>query len=216
MNIPQCRAIAVRPRRRTYLRDLVITVVTLSAIVLMAGRVSAQEHAKPAVQDKWRVSEERSQMDNKKTVSLMLDSENLIQGHWGTTRPSLVVRCKDEMKTDVYVVTGTPTEIEPDTDYHSVREKLDNGAVQYSHSWLESTDHRALFYNDPSIDNIDPFADDYVADPSLQFAKNIAKASTLLFEFTPFEGSPQVARFDVRGLNAHLGKIAQLCRSAAQ
>jgi hypothetical protein len=45
----------------------------------------------------------------------------------------------------------------------------------------------------------------------VEFAKQLAGASTLTFWFTPFDGSPQVARFDLRGLDVHLHKLAEAC-----
>ena len=36
-------------------------------------------------------------------------------------------------------------------------------------------------------------------------------ASTLTFQFTPFDGTTQVTRFDLRGLDSHLHKLAETC-----
>ena len=46
--------------------------------------------------------------------------------------------------------------------------------------WSQSTDNEALF-----------------APNAVQMARNIAKAKTLRFEFTPFNASPVIATFDV-------------------
>lgn len=150
---------------------------------------------------KWHVTEQQSPMDDSKTAVLMLDSDDQIQGPLGTVRPSLIVRCK-EKSTDVYVTTGMAASIEHDfeggpSDYHTVRIRLDDGPAK-SARWSESTDQHALFA-------------DYGREDIVEFAKEIAAAETLTFEFTPFDGSPQVARFDLRGLDIRLHKVAEAC-----
>jgi hypothetical protein len=39
----------------------------------------------------------------------------------------------------------------------------------------------------------------------------MANAQTLLYEFTPFNSSPQQARFKLTGLSEHLPKVAAAC-----
>jgi hypothetical protein len=46
---------------------------------------------------------------------------------------------------------------------------------------------------------------------AMTLAKTLAKANTLTFEFTPFDGSPQVMHFDLRGLGSHLVRVAEAC-----
>jgi hypothetical protein len=151
--------------------------------------------------DKWHVTEEQSPMDDSKTVVLALDSEDKIQGPLGAVRPSLIVRCK-EKKTDVYVASGMAASIEHDfeggpSDYHTVRIRLDDGPAN-SARWSESTDHHALFAG-------------YGRENLIEFAKKLSGASTLTFQFTPFDGSLQVARFDLRGMDVYLHKVAEGC-----
>jgi len=76
---------------------------------------------------------------------------------------------------------------------HKVRARLDKGNPGPEYSY-ESTDHKALFTTD-----------------GVAYAKQLAAATTFTFEFTPFDGSPQVARFDVQGLRDHLNKVAEAC-----
>jgi hypothetical protein len=46
---------------------------------------------------------------------------------------------------------------------------------------------------------------------AIEYAKKIAGANTMTFEFTPFNGNPQVAAFAAEGLRVHLPKIAEAC-----
>lgn len=96
------------------------------------------------------------------------------------------------------MVTGMAASTEEDidggpSDNHKVRVRLDNvnAGLEY---WYESTDHKALFTTD-----------------GVAYAKQLAAATTFTFEVTPFDGSPLVARFDVRDSRDHLSKVAEAC-----
>jgi Type VI secretion system VasI, EvfG, VC_A0118 len=192
------------------LKKIGIVVAALLIALWILGRVltgpsrsnttsGAASPDQATAQDKWQVKEDRSPMDDSKTVMLILDSDDLVHGPLESRKPSLIVRCK-EGKTDVYVMTGMPTKIEEDFDggpseNHTVRTRFDAGEPAIDHFWRESTDHKALFV----LDGVD-------------YARQLAAVGTFTFEFTPFDGSPQVARFDLRGLNTHLGQIASACK----
>jgi len=163
-------------------------------------RSEAAESTPPPPPDKWQTSESRSQMDDSKTVVLSLDSDDQIQGPLGAVRPSLVVRCQ-EKKTAAYVAIGMAASVEAygefstaPEDSHTVRTRLDDANARTEY-WYESTDHKALF----------------AARDSIEFAKELTGANVFAFQFTPFDGSPQVARFDLRGLDVHLHKVAEAC-----
>jgi hypothetical protein len=79
-------------------------------------------------------------------------------------------------------------------DSHTVRTRLDDANARTEY-WYESTDHKALF----------------AARDSIEFAKELTGANMFAFQFTPFDGSPQAARFDLRGLGVHLHKLAEAC-----
>jgi len=181
---------------------LLLGAVILWVVGTMASnlhRPEAAESAPPPPADKWQISESRSEMDDSKTVVLALDAEGQIQGPLGAVRPSLIIRC-EEKRTSIYVVTGMAASVEEDSeggsrDYHTVRTRLDDAPASTEPYWSESTDHKALFTQYESIG----------------FAKKLAEAQTFTFQFTPFDGSPQVARFDLRGLDVRLHKVAEAC-----
>ena len=160
----------------------------------------------------WQVRVERSPMDDSKTVVLSLESEGLIQGPLGAVRPDLILRCK-EGKTAVYVLTGMAASVDRDfddthLDSHRVRTRIDDGAASYQ-QWGESTDHKALFADDSVYDAVGRVHS--YSGGAILLARQLREAQTFTFEFTPFDGSPQVARFDIRGLDAHLPKLAEAC-----
>jgi type VI secretion system protein VasI len=192
------------------------------------GWASSRSHKPVATQvveatptDKWHVTKGKSPMDDSKTVVLSLDSDNEVQGPLEAVRPALIVRCQ-EKKTQVYVVTGMAATVETDIDggprdSHKVGLRLDDRPATYD-SWGESTDHKALFAGDliwgEQWDSLIGMNAPKVVAYSggvVELAKKLTGASTLTFQFTPFDGSPQTARFDLRGLDAHLHDVAEAC-----
>ena len=134
-----------------------------------------------------------SSMDDTPTVSYHLEAENTISAWLKEPRPTLIVRCR-ERETDVFVVTQTAAN--PEIGLHNearVRIRLDDAAPRRQR-WSESTNNEALF-----------------APGAISLAKQLAKASTLRFEFTPFNSSSQVVTFDVRGFDRVIGEIAKPC-----
>jgi type VI secretion system protein VasI len=160
----------------------------------------------------WNMKIGRSPMNDSTTVVLSLESEEVIRGPLGVARPQLILRCK-EGKTAVYVVTRMAASVDRDLDdirldSHKVRIRLDEGAPSYQ-VWGESTDHEALFADDNVYDAVG--AVHSYSGGAILLARQLRQAQTFTFEFTPFNGSPQVARFDIRGLDAHLPKLAEAC-----
>jgi len=148
--------------------------------------------------DKWNVSEDRSPMDDSKTVVLSLDSDNTIDGPLGSKRPTLLIRCQ-EGKTEAYIDTGMAASVEQDFEggplyTHTVRLRLDQGDALTEH-WGGSTNDDALFSDGDQI----------------AFTKELADAQTLTFEFTPFDANPAIARFDLRNLSKHLPQLGASC-----
>ena len=196
---------------KTIIGTLVVGIAVLWIISAIRSHPAKRDtssivQASPA--DKWHVTEEQSPMDDSKTVLLTTDSDDQIQGPLGAVRPSLIVRCK-EKKTDLYVVTGLAADVERNSDggpsdSHKVGLRLDDAPATYE-SWTESTDHKALFASDliwgqqwdsllkMNVPQVVAYSEGVV-----ELAKKLSGAGTLTFQFTPFDGSPQVARFALR------------------
>jgi len=145
-----------------------------------------------ATAGQWQIKEDSSPMDGSKRIVISRDAENDIEGSLQSKRPSLIVRCQ-EGKTDAYIAAGMAASVEYDTDRHTVRLRFDDGKPTTQH-WDASTDHEALF-----------------APNAIQFARESASSKTLTFQFTPFDASPAVARFNLEGLAPYLQKAASAC-----
>ena len=143
--------------------------------------------------DEWTVTRERSQMDDSETVSLSLAAEAPIQGWLETFTPNLVIRCM-ERKTSLFVETGMSAQPEYGTlDGHTIELRIDDGR-KIVQQWTESTDNKALF-----------------APAAVKLARELGTANTVVLRFTPFNSSPQVATFSLRGISSHLGEVANTC-----
>ena len=194
----------------TFLAVVVLWIV--GAIVSHSRKTDAPQAVQASTGDKWQVTEERSPMDDSKTMVLTLDSDDLVQGPNGAVRPSLMVHC-EQKKTAVYVFTGMASSIEEGveggpSDFHKVGLRLDDSPAGYG-SWGESNDHKALFASDLIYDATGHAS--AFSGGAIKFAKELAQAGILSFQFTPFDGNTQVARFDLRGLDPHLHKLAETC-----
>ncbi len=104
----------------------------------------------------------------------------------------MVIRCQ-ENKTEVYVVTGTTASVEYATDSHTVRLRFDDEKPITQH-WSESTDSKALF-----------------APNAILLAKQLSDHNKFTFEFTPFQGNPAIAVFELDGISKHIGKVEKAC-----
>jgi hypothetical protein len=155
------------------------------------GEPNASYKAGPKAKPQWEFAEHISPMDGTKTQSLRMgavDSE--LPGY---TSGTLMIRCKGG-KTDLYIITGRPAEVEYGTDTNTVRIRLDDRKPATQH-WTESDDHEALFAPSP-----------------VGLAQEIAKAHTMLFEFTPFQDTKKLIRFDLEGLKNETERLAIPCR----
>jgi type VI secretion system protein VasI len=162
-----------------------------------ATNVNVSQENPVALPDKWKVKEDRSAMDDSKTIVLTLDAENTIHGPIGDRRPSLIIRCK-EGKTDAYVTTGMAASVEEDSEGgpsedHHVKLRFDSNP-SISDRWVESTNRSGLFTDDP-----------------VGFSKQLVAAQKFAFEFMPFDANPAVVQFDSKGLGSHLSKVAEAC-----
>lgn len=133
----------------------------------------------------------RSSMDDSVTVVYRLPAENVMTGWLAKERPLLIARCK-EKETDLYIVWGTPAQVE-NGDTRTLRLRIDSAAAE-TDCWYGSTDDKALFATDP-----------------IESMKKLNGARTLRIECTPFNSSPQVATFDVRGFERPMKHVAQAC-----
>jgi len=143
----------------------------------------------------WIFAENGSPMDGTKTQTLRMEAVDADLPGYATG--TLMIRCKAG-KSDLYIVTGKPAEVEYGVDTNTVRVRLDDGKPVTQH-WTESSDHDALFAPDP-----------------VMLGQQIAAARTMLFEFTPFQETKKLIRFDLLDLKRQVEKVAVPCRWAEQ
>lgn len=142
----------------------------------------------------WRVKKETSRIDDSSNVIVSLDADTPISG-WPrkTHTPSLILRCK-EHKTEAYIVTGMSPQVEYGTDSATVTIRFDKEkATKYQTS--KSTDGEALFFGQ-----------------SVGLIKKMLQHTTLLFQFVPFNSSPAMTTFDLRGLAEAVKPLMETCK----
>lgn len=87
-----------------------------------------------------------------------------------------------------------PATVESAFGGHTVRIRIDEQKA-VSEKWSDSTDNKGLFAPRP-----------------MEILKKMAKAKTMLFEFTPFNASPVTVTFDVHGLDGQLSNADVPCK----
>lgn len=166
-----------------------------SACLLVISMLVPSTYFAAEEKGKWKVSESRSAMDDSRTVTASLRAENYVPIWLDRSLPLLTVRCK-EGSIDVYMSLGSSFSVDNcggELNQHRVRIRYDKREA-FTSCWSESTDDNALF---------PPSARTYVVD--------IVASNTMRIEFTPFNASPVVAEFDVRGLSEHITKFEEAC-----
>lgn len=155
-----------------------------------AGASGAAVVATPSPRT-WTGGVRRSRGRNLAVYELEAGNEVAV---WGkVVRPLLTVRCVAGT-TEVFVFTQSAAALEGNDGRHTVRVAFDGGG-EASERWLASADYDALF-----------------AENGIAAARRIAGARTMRFGFTPFNGAPVWARFDVAGFDEIAAKLAQTCR----
>lgn len=143
--------------------------------------------------DRWQVSYDVSKMDDSKTIIMAVNAENTIQAWLAEPRPTLIIRCQ-EKKTDLFINVGA--QINPEyglSNEATVKLRLDD-KKPFQQTWGLSTDGKALFASFP-----------------IPMAIHLYSAKKLTVSFVPFNSSPAIAEFDVRGIDKHLPELAKTC-----
>lgn len=147
---------------------------------------------------KWiRTPQPKWVADKLRTISFELEAENDVSVWMKRVRPTLAVRCLSGI-TEVFVVMDSAASFESLADRHTVQIAFDNETAA-AQQWLDSASHTELF------------APDGVA-----MARQIAGAQRLRFRFTPFNSSPVLVEFDVRGFSDPLRSVAKTCGWSAK
>lgn len=167
--------------------------------------------------NKWVVSTTKDQMSDKPIVTAVLKADEPIKGWLKVATPSLVVRCHTppadahvlderlpvQTGLEVYVVTGMAAAVENSEGKHMIRVRLDDASAE---QWGtgESTDKEALF--------IAPI----YATRIVLIDRRLRGANQMLIQFTPFNASPVIIKFDTRGFAKHADRVMAACPKVDQ
>lgn len=141
----------------------------------------------------WKVKQEISPVDDSLSVYASRAANSTVVGWLQRTRPEIFLRCK-EGTVDLYVYTGLSTQTERTVfgyDGASVRIRLDQDPAVVI-PLQKSTSGDALFFSNP-----------------LDVARQMASASSMYFEFIPFNANPASTTFNLSGFGDVL-KIVEL------
>jgi hypothetical protein len=145
----------------------------------------------PEAPGDWNVTSTRARRNPLVTFELISDNDvGLIDRR---LRPILVLRCSTAL--EAFVITGGAAAIEGNDHRHTVAIGFD-GAPPATAQWLDSEERDALFAPDPA-----------------SFARQVAGAKTMRFEFVPFGAPRAAAEFNVRGFADLSAKMPKACRN---
>lgn len=165
------------------------------AVLMFVSMAAASD----APSTKWTFERTQNPIDDKVRGVLSLPAESPI----GERVPKLIIRCQRAdsgrhyagRDLEVYVVTNMPVH---GGDTHKLRVRFDN-EKPVEDTWNDSQELGAVFH--------------FTMTPQgqLHFVQKMAAAHKLLFEFTPYLGTPQVAEFDLTGLSLFMPQLYDAC-----
>ncbi len=164
------------------------------AALLLASSAYAQRASRPASTDPWEVTE----LTNRPSLTLELPALNTVRAARAVAfevRPVLLVRCQDR-ELDVFVSTGSVLESD-DNVMTPVRMQWGGGseATPPAESrWSRSTDSTSAFAPDPRA-----------------LLRQLVSHPDLRLEIRPSGKSPQLIRFNARGLERHMAQVDAAC-----
>jgi len=138
---------------------------------------------------KWIVSEETSAIDDSKKVILSLTAENSVGNGYKTNTPTMILRCS-ENKTNAYINIG----IFLGLTSTKVLSRLDTKKAT-TRRWSISTDNKAIFAPSSNV----------------KYIKSIMNHDKLLIQLTPYNESPIMTTFDLRGLKEAVKPLKKAC-----
>jgi hypothetical protein len=147
-------------------------------------------------QDRWVHAE--TIVRGARIVSYSLDADAAVSGWLRNSLPTLKVVCTEQQGIELFVVTGLPAVVEAG-DRRSVRLQFDDQKPVIT-TWVQSENRQALLA--PS-------------DEARALVERLAESRRFRFAFVPFNAEPAVARFTLRGFDAHWRAMRVACDSYA-
>ncbi len=162
------------------------------AALLLPSFAYAQRATRPVSTDPWEVTE----LTNRPSLTLELPALNTVRAARAAAfevRPVLIVRCQDRVL-DVFVAAGSVLESD-DNVMTPVRMQRGSEAPSPAESrWSRSTDSTSAFAPDPRA-----------------VLRQLASNPDLRLEIRPSGKSPQLIRFNARGLERHMAQVDGAC-----
>lgn len=156
-----------------------------------------EDQADPLDFGKWRVRERGSEMMDFENIYASLQSENEVRHQYShqrnTGKARLLIRCMDNSTAMTIRMDGQfLADIQ---GYGSVDIRIDDGVTR-SYRFVESTDNKEL---------------GQWRGNAIPLLKRMIGAETIRFEVTPYNESPQVMRFDARGIDNVISSVRERC-----
>lgn len=138
----------------------------------------------------WKTSSETSKIDDTKTVIIYNDSTEYVQGRFETTRPTMVIRCKNN-RTEMYFNWGQRLKTEP----FKVRAKIRFGKGKpKNYRFSASADFDAAFISKP-----------------IGFIKKAFKHDTMVVQMATAYTDASSVTFNIQGLDEVIKPLRKSC-----
>ncbi|AMO78045.1 hypothetical protein PcP3B5_46530 [Pseudomonas citronellolis] len=144
---------------------------------------------------KWDVSESSSKMDDSKTVSLHLESNEPIQRRFGGSESAdIYIRCQEKSTSMYFIYAGNF--LSSIQGYGEVTYRVDD-QKPVTREFEESTDNKALgLWNGGT---------------AIPFIKRLFGKNLLTVRITPFNESPVTTQFQISGLEEAIKPLRAAC-----
>lgn len=143
----------------------------------------------------WRMTTSRSEMTDQRNVTVSLRASTSVRGHYGPVRPLLVVRCHEG---ELEGFLSADMVLDSDLDDDSPVRVRWNNLEPIDATWSISSDHQAVFSQD-----VGGF-----------IIEGLAEADRLRIEFRPYDSTPRIASFNVRGFKRFIPALRRACPDA--
>jgi TonB family protein len=169
---------------------LKLPVSTALTLFLVSSAEAQRPTPRPST-DPWEVTTSRSEKTGQPSVALELAALNTASGPVFEVRPVLLVRCQ-ENELEVFVATGSVLDSD-DSVMTPVRIHWGTQAAEETR-WSRSMDYTSAFAPDPQ-----------------KFLRRLVSTPDLRLEVRTSNRSPQLIRFNARGLERHMPKVEAAC-----
>jgi hypothetical protein len=194
-NTRQMRNTTARTSRCTRGAVQASLALILAHALLPAPGLAQAAPSAAAAPGPWRITRSRSEMTDQQNVTVTLRASASIHGKLGPVWPVLIVRCREG---ELEAFLSTDMVLGSDLDDDSPVRLRWNDLEPVDAIWTISSDHQGVFAQD-----------------LLGFVnEGLAVARRLRIEFHPYDSTPRVASFTVRGFAHFIPALRKACPEA--